>query len=290
VSAERLAAAVDAVRADAHRRWTDVIDTTVWRWDDGVQVDGAVLVAAQADAYRGAIGAALGLAAVPGPAVLADLARPHREYCWGELVGDGLTDVHRGPDGADRQTQWSAGARVRLFRAGRTRWLVQLPDGTLGWVDRERVVERDIVADPWSSWVRPRTGEVVDGRGSIDDLTRIARRRLGRPYLWGGNGEEAADCSGFVQGVVAEASSVLLPKHTGDQQAFGVRVAQTNIAPGDLVFVRGLEKNLGHVGLALPGSVVHACLSRGRVLEEPLAAFFARYRFSTARRVVSWRS
>jgi len=86
---------------------------------------------------------------------------------------------------------------------------------------------------------------------------------------------------------------VLLPKHTGDQRRLGDRVGAGSIAPGDLVFVKGRNKGLSHVGLALPAeettTVVHSCLTRNQVMEEPLSTFLERYRFVGARRPIAWR-
>ena len=57
------------------------------------------------------------------------------------------------------------------------------------------------------------------------------------------------------------------------------------------MFVRGPDQGLGHVGLALPSgedvTVIHSCLTKNLVVEEPLSEFLERYRFTAARRVVS---
>jgi cell wall-associated NlpC family hydrolase len=129
---------------------------------------------------------------------------------------------------------------------------------------------------------------------TIESVLGPAHERLGNPYLWGGNTSAAADCSGLVQDLIFSTCGVLLPKHTGDQRRMGARVAAGAIAPGDLVFVRGNDQGVAHVGLALPARgaegivVVHSCLTKNRVMEEPLPVFLARYRFTAARRPVLW--
>ncbi len=96
-----------------------------------------------------------------------------------------------------------------------------------------------------------------------------------------------------MQAVVCQAASVLLPKNTKDQRRCGERVAKGAIDAGDLIFVRGKNSRLSHVGLALPSpdgtTVIHSCLSRKRILEEPLTDFLKRYDFLGARRPVLWR-
>lgn len=294
----RLRDAVERLRADLRARYPVVIDDAQWSWRHGaVQVQGAVLVTAQALGYQKAIARALGLTLgdIPRPTVLTDLATAHTDVSWARLHGEGTLDLFGSPDGDDLQTQWTLAGWVRLFldEDGRGRVLLQLPDGTVGWAGRDHVRPDDPADDPWSSLGHAPTGVLAESGVPLDVAADLARKRMGRPYLWGGNTFEAADCSGFVQSVVYEASGVLLPKNTRDQMKRGVRVAKAAIEPGDLLFVRGRNKNLMHVGLALYAdgdgvSVIHSCLSRKCVLEESLPAFLERYRFTAARRVVAW--
>ncbi len=291
MTAQRLADAVATVRGDLQRRYPVGVDTTRWAWDGAVRVEGAVLVAAQANAYVQGLTAAME-APVPRPAVLSDLESPWTLHRWRALAGDEALDLHRADEGDDLQTQWSPPALLRAFADRGQRTLVQLPDGTVGWVARDRLVDAAPDADPWAALLRGRRNEAVVAPGLAQAAAR-ARARMGRPYLWGGNTDAAADCSGFVQSVVFDASGLLLPKNTKDQRATGARVAPDAIAPGDLVFVRGRDSRLSHVGLALPSAqgttVAHSCLSRRQILEEPLADFLERYDFLGARRPVAWR-
>ncbi len=312
MTAERLSRAVAQVRDGMARTYPVLVDTTQWSWVEGsIVVTGAVLAQAQVDAYRTGLTDLLGEETAPRPLVLSDIDAPWRIQDWRPLRSEGLVDIYRSPEG-DLQTQWQPPAWIRYFadHKERARSLVQIPDGTLGWVDSERLSEGHAfpVADPWAGIQRLKVGQLGplsrkprrwEGT-SIDALglcAVLARARLSKPYRWGGNSEEGADCSGFVQSVLYEATGILLPKHTGDQRGLGLRVAWKDIAPGDLVFVRGRERRLMHVALVLPPkaanvedgpSVVHSCMSLGQVTEEPLAPFMERYSFVCARRIVQW--
>ena len=300
--------AIDAARTELEARYAVLVDSTVWSWSGGsVQVEGSVLVPAQADLYQQAVQRALDperpLSEWPRPSVLADLSTPFYLQNWGRIRAGRVIDLYREPTGDALQTQWSEAAMVRVFlRREGGRCLVQLPDGTVGWVDGQLVVGGGTQpsSDPWRRFIRPHIGRpIVPMSGTLSGAARLARNRLGRPYRWGGNCREAADCSGFVQSVLYEGAGILLPKNTRDQMRKGARVAMTAVRPGDLLFVRGRDKNFMHVGLVLPwsddpdlthggGTVIHSCLSRGRVLEEPLEEFLDIYRFTAARRVVAW--
>ena len=288
--------AVETARAVLSGRYRLLLDTTSWSHDEtGIHVSGSVLVDAQATFYSTFIGDEMGLPA-PRPAVLSALDFDWRSLEWREVPESQVIDLHRGPSDDDLQTQWTGPAFVRWFADEDSRSLIQLPDGTLGWTAQDSLLKAAASSDPWTSILRPEKGQSIPVSAPLADAARQARLRLGNPYLWGGNTPAAADCSGLVQDLVYRNSGVLLPKHTADQRKHGARVAAASIQPGDLVFVRGRERAIGHVGLALPGTgehtvtVVHSCLTENKVMEEPLGTFISRYRFTGARRPVCWDS
>jgi len=301
---DAVAKAVREVRAEWQRTLPIVVDTTRWTVRDGlVTVDGGVLTMRQADDYVAAVGLLLQGGAVSRPALLSDPGGPWTDHRWVRISGSLPIDLVQRP-GGELQNQWRPPAWLRLFAESEGHSLVQLPDGTLGWVSTHRLDGTTPVppADPWLGIRRAREGAPLAAApqsaagDALSQATRLARSRLGRPYLWGGNLPEASDCSGFVQSVMREAADVLLPKNTRDQRRLGSSVEQSSIEAGDLVFVRGRELGLQHVGLALRSSecepkvtVIHASMSRNTVLEEGLSAFLQRHDYVDTRRVVDWR-
>ena len=76
-----------------------------------------------------------------------------------------------------------------------------------------------------------------------------ARAQSGKPYLWGGTGPDAFDCSGLVMEAYARAG-VTIPRTSQEQWAELPHV--TSPQPGDLVFFAGSDgtrEKPGHVGL-----------------------------------------
>jgi cell wall-associated NlpC family hydrolase len=69
---------------------------------------------------------------------------------------------------------------------------------------------------------------------------------LGKPYLWGGTGPNAFDCSGLTQ-YVWRAAGVSIPRVAADQDAWAVPVPLSNLLPGDLVFYG--RTDIHHVGI-----------------------------------------
>lgn len=85
----------------------------------------------------------------------------------------------------------------------------------------------------------PRYGNVV----------AIALQYLGIPYQWGGASPSTGfDCSGLTMYVYAQVG-VSLPHNAAMQYQYGTPVPRDQLAPGDLVFFRGL----GHMGMYIGG-------------------------------------
>lgn len=85
----------------------------------------------------------------------------------------------------------------------------------------------------------PRYGNVV----------AIALQYLGVPYRWGGASPSTGfDCSGLTMYVYAQVG-VSLPHNAAMQYQYGTPVPRDQLAPGDLVFFRGL----GHMGMYIGG-------------------------------------
>ena len=101
-----------------------------------------------------------------------------------------------------------------------------------------------------------------------------ARAELGKPYLWGGVGPDAFDCSGLMLWSWGLAG-VRLPRVAADQQAWAVPVAAGQVRPGDLIFYGDPAY---HVTMYLGnGLMIEAPFTGAQVRIEPVAAGVAGY-------------
>jgi cell wall-associated NlpC family hydrolase len=97
----------------------------------------------------------------------------------------------------------------------------------------------------------PATGEGGPGKAAATAVG-YARDQLGKPYLWGGAGPVAYDCSGLVYEAYLAAGVAGIPRTSQAQWAWGPQV--TTPTPGDLVFFAGgdgTEASPGHVGIVI---------------------------------------
>ncbi|KOA19104.1 gamma-D-glutamyl-L-lysine endopeptidase [Clostridium homopropionicum DSM 5847] len=119
---------------------------------------------------------------------------------------------------------------------------------------------------------------------SSDAVVSYAAKFLGAPYVWGANGAESFDCSGFTKYVYAH-FDVRLPRVSRDQAEVGTYVAKSDLQPGDLVFFgyNGGSGSIHHVGIYVGNdSYIHAPRT-GDVVK--ISSLSSRSDYATARRV-----
>lgn len=141
--------------------------------------------------------------------------------------------------------------------------LVRVMDGTVGWVENELGGRRGAPA-------------VAGAHGTGEQVVASARALLDTPYRLGGTTLGGVDCSGLCQRAYREGLGVLLPRHSLDQLTATLRLESSPRQNGDLAFVWSEREGPCHVGVMTHGtatSVVHASLSRKRVVEDPWERF-----------------
>lgn len=87
-----------------------------------------------------------------------------------------------------------------------------------------------------------------------------AAQFLGKPYVWGGNGPNSFDCSGFTKYVYAH-FGVELNRTASAQLYNGTKVSWSNLQPGDLIFFNNgkVSTAASHVGIYVGnGQFIHA--------------------------------
>lgn len=129
---------------------------------------------------------------------------------------------------------------------------------------------------PAASTVK-KTSAVTKKRNAI---VKLAKKEIGKPYVWGAAGPYAFDCSGLTSYVYKNAANKTLPRTTYGQITLGktVSVSTKTLKKGDLLFWGNY-----HVGIYIGGGkFVHAPAPGQNVKTQTLASFFP----SSAKRVI----
>ena len=120
-------------------------------------------------------------------------------------------------------------------------------------------------------------------------VIRIAKRYLGRRYVWGAQGPHSFDCSGFTRYVMRKSKGIRLPRVSRKQAYYGKYISRSHLRPGDLIFFDTSRRRRGyinHVGIYIGNhKFIHASSARHRVVITSLNQPFYSARFKWGRRV-----
>ena len=192
----------------------------------------------------------------------------------GYMSGEYLT-VATTADAAIGYGKVSAGGSTLNMRSGAgTSYGVvsSLPDGTIaeivginnGWYKIQYGGKTGYVSSDYMVTVKDSVGsrstaETASSSAIGDQIVAYAKQFLGVPYVYGGNGPNCFDCSGFTKYVYAH-FGVTLNRTATDQLANGTSVSKSQLQPGDLVFFRAnTTKPVSHVGIYIGnGQFIHA--------------------------------
>lgn len=127
------------------------------------------------------------------------------------------------------------------------------------------------------------------GSGRNSHVIRTAKRYLGTRYVWGAQGPNRFDCSGFTQYVIRKSKGVRLPRVSRKQAYYGKYVSRRNLRAGDLIFFDTSHRRRGyvnHVGIYIGSNkFIHASSAKHRVVISSLNRPFYNARFKWGRRV-----
>lgn len=134
-----------------------------------------------------------------------------------------------------------------------------------GWY---KVTYRDAVGYVSSDFITPVASDVAPAAveaaapSAGENIVAIAKKYLGRPYVYGANGPNSFDCSGYTKYVFNEAG-YSINRTAASQLQNGTSVTKGELQAGDLVFFRyNTSKVVSHVGMYIGGGeFIHASSS-----------------------------
>jgi murein DD-endopeptidase len=123
---------------------------------------------------------------------------------------------------------------------------------------------------------------------SSDVLSR-AVNVLGTPYVWGGSSpKKGFDCSGLVKYAFNDVADVDLPRTSNAMaKGHGVKVAKSDLKPGDLIFFNIKSRRVNHVAIYLGNDrFIHAPRRGKRVSIDNLSKPYWQKHYVVAKRVL----
>ncbi len=170
------------------------------------------------------------------------------------LVDTASTYLYAGPDpGEEKITELLHGSRLHIKEEQNGWSRVFLPGEKQGWVETSELLD-----------------EAERGMADREEIIEVAEKYLGTPYVWAGTHIQGADCSGYVQRVLAF-SGIYYPRDSDQQYDFSQVVKRDELKQGDLVFFSTYRAGPSHLGFYLgDGYYIHAGSQAGRVVIESL--------------------
>ena len=116
----------------------------------------------------------------------------------------------------------------------------------------------------------------------------LAKKQLGKKYVWGKSGPSSFDCSGFTYYVIKKTTGKTIPRSSTAQGKHGKYLSRKNLKKGDLVFFATTGKGrVSHAGIYLGNKkFIHASSSKGKVVISSMASGHYYKTFVNGRRVI----
>lgn len=127
------------------------------------------------------------------------------------------------------------------------------------------------------------------GQGTIDQIIRLAKQQLGKPYIYGAAGPNAFDCSGLTSWLY-RSFGYTIQRRAAAQTSNGYAVSKKNLRPGDLVFFSNESSGgrVAHVGIYIGGGqIIHASTPQLGVRTDNLNSSWFVNHYKGARRIIN---
>ena len=189
---------------------------------------------------------------------------------YGQVSTDGaVLNVRSGPGtGYAKVTTLSNGTVVQITGIDNS-WYKITYNGVSGYVSSDYMIT---VKSSAGSRGDATTTTATSSLGQ--QIVAYAKQFIGTPYVYGGNGPNSFDCSGFTKYVYAHFGYTLNRTAT-DQLANGTAVSKSQLQPGDLVFFNSgyTSKPVSHVGIYIGnGQFIHASTNKYQVQIDTLSS------------------
>ena len=206
---------------------------------------------------------------------------------YGLVQADGSTlNVRSGPGTSyDKVATLSDNAVVTIVGIDNGWYKIKTSSGTVGYVSSEYMVT---CKDSAGSRGDGTTAVAATSNSSMgQQVVAYAKQFMGVPYVYGGNGPNSFDCSGFTSYIYRH-FGYTLNRTASTQLSNGTAVSKSELQPGDLVFFRyNTSYPASHVGIYIGnGQFIHASTNKYQVQIDQLNTGHYANVYIAARRIL----
>ena len=206
---------------------------------------------------------------------------------YGLVQADGSTlNVRSGPGTSyDKVATLSDNAVVTIVGINNGWYKIKTSSGTVGYVSSEYMVT---CKDSAGSRGDGTTAVATTSNSSMgQQVVAYAKQFMGVPYVYGGNGPNSFDCSGFTSYIYRH-FGYTLNRTASTQLSNGTAVSKSELQPGDLVFFRyNTSYPASHVGIYIGnGQFIHASTNKYQVQIDQLNTGHYANVYIAARRIL----
>ena len=206
---------------------------------------------------------------------------------YGLVQADGSTlNVRSGPGTSyDKVATLSDNAVVTIVGIDNGWYKIKISSGTVGYVSSEYMVT---CKDSAGSRGDGTTAVAATSNSSMgQQVVAYAKQFMGVPYVYGGNGPNSFDCSGFTSYIYRH-FGYTLNRTASTQLSNGTAVSKSELQPGDLVFFRyNTSYPASHVGIYIGnGQFIHASTNKYQVQIDQLNTGHYANVYIAARRIL----
>ena len=181
-----------------------------------------------------------------------------------------------------------SGQTVKITASNSNGWhKVTLTSGATGWCSGKYLTNfrEGNLPSASSTTVSNSTTESTSQKAT--KVISMAKAKLGSPYVWGAEGPDSFDCSGFTYYIYKNALGITLPRTSKAQSTYGTYVSKENLQPGDLVFFdSSYGSNVNHVGIYIGNNeMIHSPKPGDVVKVQKIDTNYYKKAYVTARRV-----
>lgn len=181
---------------------------------------------------------------------------------YGKVSSSSSLNVRSGPStNYSIKTSLKSGEIITITDKSNSWYEIKTTSNVTGWVSGQYI---ELTTQAPDSGSNDGSNNNNENNGTTSEkneaIVNLALSLLGKPYVWGANGPNSFDCSGFTRYVYLNAGGISLPRVSYQQATVGRAVSTSNLQKGDLLYFATVTPGTtSHVGIYIGNNeFIHA--------------------------------